>query len=315
MRIQRTRPRPALEIRDLELVLAIADAGSTLGAGPRLGLSQSAVSRALLAAEGRVGAALFVRGARGLSPTRAGERLVAGGPALLAQLLELEASARGDAALPPLRIVCECYTAYRWLPTVLDELGRGGSELSVSLAVEHTADPVTALRRGDVDAALLTTSKPRGALRAEPLFGDEIVFLLSRRHPLAAKPALTAADLLHYPLIVSTSVPPAEARWFISQVFSRGERPEFLRFPLTEAIVDAARAGLGVAVMSEWIAGPYVSEPDLLLKPFKKKRLTRPWSIAFRPEHADSSLRLSSALRAAVPHLPRAALLRPANAG
>jgi len=301
--------RPGLEVEDLRLVLALSETGSTVGAARRVGLTQSAVSRALLAAEGRLGVALFTRGARGLTATRAGERILSGAPALLAQLMELEAAARGDARPAALRLVCECYTAYRWLPSTLAELRRTGAELDVTLAVEHTADPVAALRRGDIDAALLTTSKTPAALRDEPLFRDEIVFLVSRQHPLAHRPALVAADLLEHPLIVSTATPAAEAGWFKKQVFGRAQQPKFLRFPLTEAIVDAARAGLGIAVMSEWIASPYAADEELVLKTLKRKRLARPWRLAFRPESAEASQRLRAVLQTVVPHLPRSAFL------
>ncbi len=297
-------PRPALEIGDLELVLALSETGSTVGAAPRLGLTQSAVSRALHAAEDRLGAALFTRGARGLAPTRAGERILSGAPLLLAQLVELEAAALGAEKPAELRVVCECYTAYRWLPSTLAELRRAGGELFVTLSVEHTADPVAALRRGDLDAALLTTSKAPPALRDEPLFHDEIVFLVSRRHPLARAQTLAVRDLLEHPLIVSTATPEAEARWFTRQVFSREQRPTYLRFPLTEAIVDAARAGLGIAVMSEWIASPYVADDELVLKRLRKKRLSRPWRFAFRPEAAEAARRLRAVLQATVPRLP-----------
>lgn len=66
---------------------------------------------------------------------------------------------------------------------------------------------------------------------------------------------------------ISTGTPAAEARWFNARVFGRSRpRVSSLRFPLTEAIVDAARAGMGVAVLSEWIAGSYRDGGDLLVK-------------------------------------------------
>src|SRR4051794_11770501 len=100
--------RPQLEIRDLELVRALAEAGTTAGAASALHITQSAVSRALGQAEARVGARLFERSARGLVATAPGERLIAGAGPLLAQLAELERAVAAPAVAPTrVRVVCE----------------------------------------------------------------------------------------------------------------------------------------------------------------------------------------------------------------
>src|SRR5689334_23051622 len=115
-RISLPPPLPRLEIRDLRLVLALASSGTTAQAGATLHLTQPAVSRALLAAEDRLGTKLFERTPRGLVPTEAGQRLVEGAAAVLVGLGDLEQRVREPLAQPmQLRLVCECYTAYHWL--------------------------------------------------------------------------------------------------------------------------------------------------------------------------------------------------------
>jgi LysR family transcriptional regulator for metE and metH len=299
-------PKPRLDVRDLEVVLALAAAGSTASAASALHLTQSAVSRALGLAEDKIGARLFARTSRGLSPTAAGARLVSGAPPLLAQLVELERAVAGRDAEPVrVRLVCECYTAYRWMPSALAHLRRRLPNLEVTLAIQHTRDPVAALRTGKVDIALLTTAAvPRArGLEERALFSDEVVFLVSLSHPLAKRKALTAADLEEYPLVTSDT-PPAEARWFASRVFGRRRpRVSFLQFPLTEAILDAARAGMGIAVMSEWIASAYLEGGGLVVKRLASGPLRRPWRIAYRSEAAEAAARLVGALESAAPRL------------
>src|SRR5690348_7559774 len=122
MRIENP-PLPRLEIRDLRLVLALASSGTTAQAGAILHLTQPAVSRALLAAEERLGTKLFDRTARGLVLTEAGQRLVEGATQVLVTLGELEQRVREPIPAPVrLRLVCECYTAYHWLPSALTRL-------------------------------------------------------------------------------------------------------------------------------------------------------------------------------------------------
>jgi len=300
--------RPQLEIRDLELVLALSAAGSTVGAGAALHLTQSAVSRALVQAEERVGVRLFERGARGLCPTAAGLRLLEGARLMLQQMHELERAVAAPTERPlEVRLVCECYTAYRWLPSAMASMRELWADLQVELASDYTLDPVGALTRGKIDIALLTTAElPRGkGLREQPLFADEVVFVLAARHPLAQARSITALQLQAAPLITGNT-PAAEASWFVRSAFGR-RRPklQFLRFPLTEAIIDAARAGMGVAVLSEWIATGYLERGDLVVRRLASGPLRRPWRIAYREELSSVADRLKGALLSALPRLPR----------
>ncbi len=297
--------KPLLEVRDLELVIALAESGSTVRAASRLHVTQSAVSRSLLAVEDKLGIRLFDRGAHGLVPTPAGMRLVGGAGGVLAQLVELEHQARaGGAERVRIRLVCECYTAYRWLPSTMARLRQSLSSLDITLAFEHTSAPVAGLLGNEIDVALLTTSKISGSLAEQPLFSDEIVFVVAPTHPLAERAAVGKDDLRRYPLILSTNTPEPERRWFYQRVFGTlTPGVEHLRFPITEAIIDAARAGLGIAVMSEWIASPYVTGSDLVAKRLRGRRLERPWRIAYRKESAEGARQLVAALAGAAPRL------------
>jgi LysR family transcriptional regulator for metE and metH len=297
-------PSPLIDTRDLRLVLALAEAGTTAGAAALLHLSQPAVSRALLAAEARLGLALFDRTARGLSPTAA---------RLLVELGEVERELR--APLPRaarLRVVCECYTAYHWLPAALQTLRKTLPGLEISLAVQHTAEPVAALVAGEIDAALLTSARlPPGALEERPLFADEVVFVMARTHPLAERRVLSRADLQATTLLTS-NVPSQEGHWFMQQVFGRARpRLRFERVPLTEAILELARAGMGVAVLSEWIAGPHLGAGDLVVRRLASGPLRRPWRLAWRRDVGVAGERLLAALEASV---PRARLIGAAGA-
>jgi LysR family transcriptional regulator for metE and metH len=80
-------------------------------------------------------------------------------------------------------------------------------------------------------------------------------------------------------------------------------RLEGLRFPLTETVVDAARAGMGVAAMSEWVARSYMAAGDLVAKPFRGKRLLRPWRIAYHEGVRARAKQLAVALSGAPPSL------------
>src|SRR5690242_14526906 len=101
-------PSPKLDVRDLRLVLALSSSGTTARAAEALHLTQPAVSRALLAAEEKLCTRLFERTPRGLVPTPAGERLVAGATRFLVELGDLETTVRAPAApARRVRLVCQ----------------------------------------------------------------------------------------------------------------------------------------------------------------------------------------------------------------
>jgi LysR family transcriptional regulator for metE and metH len=90
----------------------------------------------------------------------------------------------------------------------------------------------------------------------------------------------------------------------LRQLFGRNvPRIERLEFRLTEAVVDATRAGMGVAAMSEWMARPFLAFGGLVAKPLRGKRLLRPWRIAYRKEAAAAAKQLAAALQGAPPRL------------
>lgn len=133
--------------QDLRLLVAVAETGSFTAAAGRLGLTQSAVSHAVHAAERKIGTVLFERGRSGARPTPAGERAVAHARLIVRQYEILASEARGaanGAAEGPVRIAAFRSAAVHLLPPALErlttrhpgvrpqvlivpELGRGGA--------------------------------------------------------------------------------------------------------------------------------------------------------------------------------------------
>jgi LysR family transcriptional regulator for metE and metH len=188
---------------------------------------------------------------------------------------------------------------------------------AVFLSANYTRTPVPALADDLIDVALLSTSVLPPALRhrfcEQPLFDDEIVFVISDRHPLAARSALEPADLRAYPIISSTLTPDPEKKAFMLRAFGKNPKPLAippLQLPLTEAMVDAASAGMGIAAMSEWIAAPYLRDNSgLVAKRLRKRPILRPWRIAYRKDRTEAALRLA----AAIEHVPPRVLIKRAR--
>jgi LysR family transcriptional regulator for metE and metH len=303
-RIELPPPSSRLDSRDLRLVLALANSRTTAAAAGTLHITQSAVSRALLAAEERLGVRLFDRTPRGLEPTPACATLIANAPRVLEGIAELEAQLCGRRTTPqPLRLVCECYTAYHWMPSALQRLRSSLPGVDLSIALASTHDPIGSLRDGTIDAALISEAPlPRSRrLSHKALFSDEVVFVMAASHRLASRPALLRVDLEGEALFTSR-LPTPDMHWFNRPLASRhAPALQYQALPLTEAVVDFARAGLGIGILSEWVAEPHLRRGDVVARRMASGPLLRPWHLVWRNEVAGPAAALWQALENAAP--------------
>jgi DNA-binding transcriptional LysR family regulator len=80
------RVGPRIKLRELNVLLAVAQAGSMAKASKRMAISQPAVSRAVADLERTLGVRLFDRSAKGIEPTEYGLALLKRGAAIFDEL-------------------------------------------------------------------------------------------------------------------------------------------------------------------------------------------------------------------------------------
>ncbi len=278
-----------LDVRDLSLVREISATGSVTRAGMRLHLTQSALSHRLRSVEERLGTLLFLRVGKKMVLTPAGERVLATSVRVLEDLGrtedDLRALARDGTGV--LRLCTQCYTGYHWLPPLLCAFQAKHPRVDVQIAVDATHRPIDALLAGEIDLAVLTllTEDPRVLVR--PLFEDEMLAVVAPGHRLAGREHVDPADLAAEHLFAYKT----ERR--DNYVFNRildpaGVEPARVsRVPLTEAILEMVKAGLGVAVLARWAIEPALASRAVRAVRITRHGVIRQWSAATlrgRPE-------------------------------
>lgn len=142
------------------------------------------------------------------------------------------------------------------------------------------------------------------------MFADEVVFVMAASHPLAAKATLTRADLSGETLLTSR-LPTRDMAWFHKPLAAAREKPlSYQVLPLTEAVADFARAGLGLGVLSEWVVEPHLKRGDLVARRLASGPLRRPWRLVWRKEVEASALRLQRVLEKAAPRVAQLPVAR-----
>jgi DNA-binding transcriptional LysR family regulator len=286
-------------VHALEALCAMLAHRTTAAAARSLGLSQSAVSRALAGLERDTGRALFRRDGMLLVPTPEALAMGADAARILADLKRLlrPGPAEGAAAL---QIATTATLAEGVLAPMLPRLMAEWPGLTLSVEIAASGAVATAVADGAADLGLLDQFRPHGSLSALVLRPALAEVLLPPGHPLAAEPAVGVAALALHPLIALPRRFPLRAA--LDRLFREaGLAPRIVVESATSAFAaDLVAAGLGVAVLNPF--------PVAALRPGLVRR-------PFRPEiRLDTALVTAASLpvRPAVARL--AELLRPALA-
>jgi DNA-binding transcriptional LysR family regulator len=189
-----------LRLRHLELLLALADAGTMRAAASRLHLSQPAISKMLAEAEDALGARLFERSPQGVLPTAAGAAAVHRARVALGELAhardEVQAIHRGASAV--LRVGAFSVTAA--VPAAVVQLRQRMPGAVVHIHEGRVNELIQRLLDGDLDCvfgALTTetlTSERLSLLQSEALLEDLCV-LAASDNPLVRRRRLRWTDL------------------------------------------------------------------------------------------------------------------------
>lgn len=273
-------PRTSLEIKDLQLVQAIDECGGVRKAGEHLHVSQSAVSHHLRRIEQRLGVDLFERVGRRLQITRAGREIASLSREITGRLGEVERSIRASRT-DRVRLSTQCYTAYHWLPPLLEDLTGASRDIDIEIVVDATSDPIAALERGQIDLGIChTVPSDMSGWVARTLFDDHFVLVMSPSHPLAAKKRVRPRDLLDQTLLIN-DLPLERIAEFRTELFGAStDRPARVkRLPLTEAIIELVKRGHGVSILSRWAATSY---DGVTTRPFAGVKLERRWRAVYR---------------------------------
>jgi len=261
---------PELSISALRVVRAVAAHGSLSRAARTLGYSQPAISRQVSAAEKAAGQPLFVRGARGVTMTRAGELVARFATETLAGLDRLDERLDELAHGPEVRVRVGAFPSANaaLLPFALARALEQQPRLTFALTEASSPQLVHQVISKRLDVAVVASGPglPQPALeglRTAPLPGGELTVGVPRGHPLAAvEGTVPVRELVHESWIVGKG-----AR----------DEPQFGAWPtLTDPLIafrtrtwhsrfGLVAAGLGICVVPDLLA-PVVPENIALVR-------------------------------------------------
>ncbi|MFC5676850.1 LysR family transcriptional regulator [Aeromicrobium endophyticum] len=297
-------PSIDLSLRDLRLILEVAEKQSFTVAAEAVHMSQSALSRAVNEAERRVGARLFERTTRSVEPTAVGRELVRLGSAMVEHyergLRELVLFRDGLGGI--VRIAALPSIAATMLPAIVAELRVTSPDIVLDIADTLAHVATEQLLTSRVDFAITVDEGLPDELALTPLTKDRFHAVFRDDHPFHGRDQVTWADLAEQPIVSFGEA--SSLRALTDETFSR------LRLAPAQAaeaqniavIAGLVAAGLGVAAAPAMVL-PLMSFAGLSSAELVEPTVDRDLVLAYVPgrsispaaQHVATTLRTSLA--------------------
>lgn len=266
-----------MDLRQLEIIRAIAETGSFTAAGHKLHVSQSAISRQVLLLEDELKEPVFLRVGRRIRITPAGEALLQLSNRVfqdlrdtIAAITDSQESLRGQVRLLGGMTVC-LYV----FPPLLTELKRQHPNIDLKLVTGSSERCIQHLRAGTGDLALLTLPVDQPDMVTVPVMQEELLVVTNAKHPLSRKRKVLPQDLAGEPFVLFESG--SNTRRVIDEFFaqSRIDPQIVMETENVEIIKAMVRHGIGITVIPFQAVSRDVSNGQLSCARIEGRSLVR----------------------------------------
>ncbi|MFJ5093029.1 LysR family transcriptional regulator [Streptomyces sp. NPDC088557] len=257
-----------MDLALLRTFVTVHRAGSFTRAAALLGLSQPAVTSQIRTLERQLGRPLFLRQARGVTPTTVGDELAHRAAPHLDALVEIaDTGLDRENGVRTLHLAGPPeFTALRVLPALTPLVGQG---LAVRVSfLGNTEEILDGLAAGHHDLAV-TTARPRGGLLvATPLCDEEYVLVAAPRWATRLTPDVLLAKgalvLEQIPVVEVHESLPFVARYWASVFETRPTAAATVIAPDLRAVRDSAASGAGLAVLPRYLCEEALAQGRLV---------------------------------------------------
>lgn len=231
---------------------AVAENSSFTGAGQRLYVAQSAISRKIRLLEEELGEKLFKRVNKRIFLTPAGHAMLRYTGRIFQEIrnARLEISDLSEMKRGTLRIGSGMTACMYLLPPVIEEFRTKFPSIEIQVITSTAEKLITQIRDGQIDLGVLTLPVMAPDLEVIPFVKEEMVLVASpKNRKLAKRRAVRAAELASFPMIAFSRG--TSTRTLIDQYFERiGVTPAIaMESESVVTIKPLVRINLGVSLL------------------------------------------------------------------
>ena len=242
----------AITITQLTAFLAVIKGGSVTAAADELVVTQPSVSSAVAALSRELDCELFERAGRGIRLTAAGSAFAPYAADVLGLLEHGRTAAREASALVARRLEIAAVTtaAESFVPGLMRSFAEQHPDVELTLVVGNRQDVLERVSSHSADVAIMGKPPADDRLRAEPFRENEIVCITAPDDPWTAAGPVSPGRLSERCWLLRESG--SGTRTLGEQYLAEhGLEPKTLTVGSNGAIKQAARAGLGISLLSK----------------------------------------------------------------
>lgn len=274
-----------LNLRQLEVFVATARAGSTRAAADRISRSQSAASSALAELESSLGVLLFDRLGRRLVLNENGRALLPRARSLLDDAAEVQ-DLFSDEHAAPLRVAASFTIGEYLLPQLIADWTQQHRRSRVQMRIGNTSDVIDAVAGLDADIGFIEGPQTHSDLVVRRWLDDDLVVVAPPGHALAGRTATLRqlADAVWVVREHGSGTRQATDAWLIGNLDA-----VHVGFELgsTEAIKRVVAAGGGLGCLSRHAVAQSIDDGRLVELRTRLPRAARRLAIVV---HTDKRL-------------------------
>lgn len=259
-----------MDVRHIEAYQAVMTYGTTSRAAEMLGISQPAVSKAIMALERSIGFSLFDREKGRMVPSAEGQLFFREVEVSLASLAKLRSAAARirDYGSGDIRMACLSAFSTNLVPSAIGGFRLKNPNIGVSLYVRGSSAIRDMVAANQVDIAVAADEIDTSGVETAPFATIRAAIALYPGHPLAEKLVIRPEDLDKQPFVALA--PEDTTRREAEAVFQQaGSNPKVIvetAYSTTVCALVMARNGCGI--VDPVTANGFI-EQGLLLKPFE----------------------------------------------
>jgi DNA-binding transcriptional LysR family regulator len=234
---------------DLQIFLHVCEAGSMTAAAARCHLTLAAVSARVRGLEESSGVVLLARGARGVTPTPAGEVLASHARLVFAQVQRLEQDLVHAREAPTRPLVILANSAALVRPWV----GALAGLRPASILVRESASEVTvrSLQSGAADIGIVSDAVDTRGLLAHDLGPDPLVLAVARGHPWSGRESVPFHEAAQQPWISWGEQGALSTHLLLRAAAAGVQLSPRWTYPAAGGVLDLVGRGMGVTVLPQ----------------------------------------------------------------
>jgi DNA-binding transcriptional LysR family regulator len=254
------------DLVSLALFVRVAESRSITKAAESSHIALAAASRRLSLLEHHYGVKLLERNARGASLTPAGQAMLHRARQILGQVdqLKTDMSEFAGGGKGHVRVSASASSISQSLAADLASFANVAPQVVVALEERFSGEIVQALREGATDIGVIVEGTPTDGLTCFDYATDQLVAVVPKKLPLRSR-SMLYSSLLDYDFVTLESAT-ATTRMLIDKA-AAANKPLRARIQVHSfaALCKMIEAGLGVGVMPEGAARPFVAAMELRL--------------------------------------------------